>query len=132
MRRIAFSLACASVLAIAAFHIHASANSDSTAKPMLLASRPDPVRFSPADNTQVRVYFAHNPLVWTGVPPELARDFGLGKELPRGLSMEPLPPGLVARLSAHPGYGYARVGQDVAMIENTTRVVVDIIEDVFD
>jgi hypothetical protein len=88
------------------------------------------VRFSPADNTQVRVYFARNPVVWTGVPPELARNFARGRELPRGLSIEPLPPGLLARLSAHPGFGYARVGQDVALIENATRVVVDIIEGV--
>jgi hypothetical protein len=130
MRRTAFSLACASVIAVAAFHAEAFANSLPN-KTTLMASYA-PVRFSPADNTQVRVYFARNPVVWTGVPPELARNFARGKELPRGVSAEPLPPGLLARLSAHPGFGYARVGSDVAMIENATRTVVDIIEDVFD
>ena len=102
-------------------------------KPVLLASyKPEAVRFSLADNTQVRVYFAHNPVVWTGLPPELARNFARGRELPRGVSVDPLPPALLARLPAHPGFGYARVGADVALIDNATRVVVDMIEDVFD
>ena len=129
MRRIAFSLACASLIAVA---VYASASSG-TPQPALLASyKPDPVRFSPADNTHVRVYFAHNPVVWTGVPPELARNFAQGKELPGGLSVDPLPPALVAKLSPRPGYDYGRVGDDVVLIDNSARIVTDVIEDVFD
>jgi hypothetical protein len=89
------------------------------------------IGFSPADNTVVRVYFARNPVVWTGIPPELARNFARGRELPTGIAMEPLPPPLIARLPARNGYLYARIGQDVAIVHKSTRIVIDVIESVF-
>ncbi|MCE9522434.1 MAG: hypothetical protein K8S25_08390 [Alphaproteobacteria bacterium] len=130
MRRLVCSLACASMLVMSASYAPAFANS---VGPTLLASyKQDAVRFSAADNTLVRVYFAHNPVVWTGLPPEMARNFARGKVLPRGITIEALPHGLLSRLPARPGFGYARLGQDVALINQTTNVVADLIENVFD
>jgi len=134
MRRNARTLVCAFVIAVAAFPAAASANSASPESTLMhLASyKPDAVRFSAADNTLVRVYFARNPVVWTGLPPEMARSFARGKELPYGIRADALPLPLLTRLPAHPGFGYARVGSDVALVDNATRVVVDMIENVFD
>lgn len=38
---------------------------------------------------------------------------------------------LLARLPARHGYDYVRVGDDVALVDTTTRVVIDMIENVF-
>jgi hypothetical protein len=84
-------------------------------------------RFSAADATRLRVYFAERPVVWTGLPPGIARNFGRGKPLPPGIAKK-LPPGVLANLPRHEGYEDARVGQDVVLVEAATRIVVDVIE----
>jgi hypothetical protein len=89
-------------------------------------------RFSAMDNTVIRVYFATKPIVWSGLPPQVARDFGRGKSLPPGALKHPLPPDLLARLPARRGFEYARVGSDIVLIDKTTRVVVDLLEGILD
>ncbi|MBL9096358.1 MAG: hypothetical protein JNK07_05475 [Alphaproteobacteria bacterium] len=86
-----------------------------------------PPRFSAADTTRLRVYFAEKPVVWTGLPPGLARNYGRGKPLPPGIAKK-LPPGVLANLPHHQGYEYARVGQDVVLVEAASQIVVDVIE----
>lgn len=88
-------------------------------------------QFTAADATRLRVHFAQAPVVWTGLPPGIAKDYGRGKPLPPGIEKK-LPPDVLAQLPRHRGYEYARVGQDVVLIEAATRIVVDVIERVFD
>lgn len=86
-----------------------------------------PPRFSAADTTRLRVYFTERPVVWTGLPPDIARNYGRGKPLPPGIANK-LPPGVLANLPRYQGYEYARVGQDVVLVDAATKVVVDVIE----
>lgn len=90
----------------------------------------DLARFTAMDQTAVRMYFAANPIVWMGLPSQVAREFARGKPLPRGAEAT-LPRPLLAKLPARHGYNYVRVGDDVAMIDAGTRVVMDVIENVF-
>jgi hypothetical protein len=95
---------------------------------------PHPARtvvFSDADSTLVRVYFAQNQVVWTGLPPGIARNYARGKKLPYGVEKKTLPADLRVRLPLHQGYEYARVGQDVVLVETATGIVADIVEQVF-
>lgn len=86
-----------------------------------------PPRFSATDATRLRVYFTENPVVWTGLPPGTARNYGRGKPLPHGVARK-LPRDVLANLPRHQGHEYARVGQDVVLIDVATSVVVDVIE----
>jgi hypothetical protein len=87
--------------------------------------------FSNTDRSLVRVYFAQNQVVWTGLPPGIAKNIARGKKLPHGIAKHALPAGLRARLPKRAGYEYARVGQDVVLIEQTSGVVADMIERIF-
>jgi len=87
-------------------------------------------RFTAMDQSAVRMYFAANPIVWMGLPHELAREFARGKPLPRGTEAA-LPRPLLAKLPPRQGYNYVRVGDDVALIDAGTRIVMDVIENVF-
>ena len=91
----------------------------------------DAARFSAMDNTVIRVYFAAKPVVWSGLPPQIARNFARGRTLPPGAAKHALPPELLLKLPARAGFEYARIGEDVALIDKTSRVVVDLIEDIF-
>ena len=88
-------------------------------------------RFTQMDVTKVRVYFAAKPIVWTGVPVELAKAFAPGKPLPSGMPVEELPHDLLAKLPVYRGYKYFRIGEDIALVEVATRVVADVMENVF-
>ena len=122
---VSLACACATILTTA---VLTPAYADSRPTTVAMAT---PIGFSGADNTVVRVYFARNREVWTGIPPELARHFGRGKEMPAGIATNPLPSALAARLPARYGFKVVRVGQDVAMVATSTNVVVDVIENVF-
>jgi hypothetical protein len=91
----------------------------------------DAARFTAMDATTVRVYFATKPVPWTGLSREAARAFALGRPLPYGVPTNQLPAKLLAKLPVHRGHAYLRVGDDVALIETATRMVVDLIENVF-
>ena len=101
---------------------------------MLAAGSPacaDGLRFTAMDQTAVRVYFAANPVVWMGLPSDLARAFARGKPLPRGVETAALPRALLAKLPPRAGYDYIRVGDDVALVQRSTQLVVDLIENIF-
>jgi hypothetical protein len=98
----------------------------------ILSARADePMRFTALDNTVVRVYFQANPVVWTGLSPEQAKHFERGRPLPFGVKVSALPRSLLSRLPVRRGFAYGRIGSDVALIDNRTSVVVDVIENVF-
>lgn len=88
--------------------------------------------FSRTDSELVRAYFAANPTAMTALPPGIAMNYARGKPLPPGIAKKILPPALLAQLPPRPGYHYAQIGRDVVLIETATKLVVDIIRNVFD
>lgn len=127
--RSAISVMCAVVLACAASQ--AQARNDNAQGYPPRGSGGATIMFSSADSTLVRVYFAQNQTVWTGMPPGIAKNYARGKKLPPGIAMKMLPADLRARLPTREGHEYARVGQDVILIQTATGIVVDMIERVF-
>lgn len=92
------------------------------------------VRFSDHDRAVIADYY-QKAKKRKGLPPGLAKrgdnlSPGLAKRevLPPGLQHEPLPRELEAKLSPLPSsYIRVRVGQDIVLMDNKTRVVFDVI-----
>jgi len=95
------------------------------------AAAGEPMRFTAMDDTTVRVYFAAKPVVWTGLTPQQAKNFERGKPVPAGVPRIALPRDLLMRLPPRRGFAYVRVGADVALIDSSNGVVVDVIENIF-
>jgi hypothetical protein len=57
------------------------------------------------------------------LPPGQARRWMLGQVLPSGIAAELLPPELSARLHPMFGWHYVRVGGDILMVSDGTRIV---------
>ncbi|MEQ1863054.1 MAG: anti-virulence regulator CigR family protein [Micropepsaceae bacterium] len=136
--RYAVAIASAVILSIAAVpclagndHTKAPHGSGGPQSKFDVRSPARTVVFTDADSTLVRVYFAHNQVAWTGLPPGVAKNYARGKKLPYGIAKKALPADLQARLPQRHGYEYARVGQDVVLVELATGIVVDLIEGVF-
>lgn len=87
--------------------------------------------FTTDDAAHLRLYFAARPVAWTGLPPGIAKNYARGKPLPPGIAKK-LPQQALADLPKYEGYEYARVGRDIVLIEAATRIVVDVIERIFD
>lgn len=96
------------------------------------------VVFGDRDRRLIRDYYAGR---GGGLPPGLARKDrlppGLQRQiqrngtLPPGLQMRALPRDLERRLDRIPdGYVRARVGLDVVLVDEETRVIVDVVHDV--
>lgn len=88
-------------------------------------------RFATGDAVQLRSHFEQKPVGWTMLPPGIAKNVARGKPLPPGIAKK-LPQDALANLPQHEGYEYAQVGRDVVLIETASRIVVDIIERIFD
>jgi len=54
-----------------------------------------------------------------------------GKPLPPGIARRAVPPGLLVRLPAYPGYSYSIVGNDLVLIAVATGVVASILSGAF-
>lgn len=76
-------------------------------------------------------YFRINPYPAHGLPPGIAKNLARGKPLPPGIAKRYLPPDLLGRLPARPGYEWVAVGRDIALIAIATGVIVDILSDAF-
>lgn len=87
--------------------------------------------FSDDDAAHLRTYFTAQPVAWNALPPGIAMNVARGKRLPPGIAKK-LPQGALAGLPRHEGYEYVQVGRDIVLIEAATRLVVDIIERIFD
>jgi hypothetical protein len=85
--------------------------------------------FSQKDDWAVRKA-ATTPVAWMGLPPGIAKNVARGKPLPPGIAKK-LSPQMLATLPQRQGYEYAQVGADVVLIETATRLVVDVLKDVF-
>jgi hypothetical protein len=88
-------------------------------------------RFSSYDDIIVRSYFSGQPRPWTSLPPGIAKNYARGKPLPPGIAKKYLPLSLEGDLPARPGMRYYLVGRDVVLVDTTTRIVIDILRDVF-
>jgi hypothetical protein len=86
--------------------------------------------FSSTDDWAARNQAAAMPVAWTGLPPGIAKKVARGKPLPPGIAKK-LSPQMLAHLPPRPGYEYAQVGADIVLIETATRLVVDVLKDVF-
>ena len=76
-------------------------------------------------------YFRVNSYPAKGLPPGIAMNLARGKPLPPGIAKRYLPPDLLVRLPARPGYEWVAVGRDIALIAIATGVIVDILSDAF-
>jgi hypothetical protein len=64
------------------------------------------------------------------LPPGIQRNLERGKPLPPGIAKR-FDGQLAAQLPRYPGYEWERVGNDVVLIEAVTRIVVDVLVDVW-
>lgn len=98
------------------------------------------VQFSNAEIAAIRAYYrdrkspephGKNAKGAKSLPPGIAKNLRRGKPLPPGIARQALPDGLVAVLP-DPPRGYERVVVDgkVLLVEVTTRVIHDVLEDV--
>ncbi len=86
--------------------------------------------FSQDDDWAVRTHATGAPVAWTSLPPGIAKNYARGKPLPPGIAKK-LSPQMLSQLRQHEGYEYAQVGADIVLIETATRLVVDILTNVF-
>ena len=63
------------------------------------------------------------------MPPGQAKQYTIGRALPAGVVMYPLPGSLLGRLAPPPGYQYMRVGSDILMLAIGTNMVVSALTD---
>ena len=77
------------------------------------------------DAAAIQDYYRAQPVACApGCPqPGQPRPWAVGQPLPRGAPAEPLPPDLRAKVSPFYGYHYERVGGDVVLLADGTRVV---------
>jgi len=66
------------------------------------------------------------------MPPGQARKLSVGQPVPAGVTLYSVPQPVVMHLPPPPyGYRYARIGNDIVLVQNQNRLVVDIIINVF-
>lgn len=63
------------------------------------------------------------------MPPGQAKKYAIGRPLPPGVVMYPLPNDLLGSLAPPPGYQYMRVGPDILMLAIGTNMVVSALTD---
>lgn len=66
-----------------------------------------------------------------GLPPGIRKNLARGKPLPPGIAKRFPPQALAQRLPQQPGYEWQVVGPDLVLVELGTRVVHDILRDIF-
>lgn len=66
------------------------------------------------------------------MPPGQAKKWGVGQPLPAGVAIYPVPQPVLVQLPPPPyGYRYARVGDDIVLIQAQNHLVIDIIYNLF-
>jgi Ni/Co efflux regulator RcnB len=66
------------------------------------------------------------------LPPGIRKNLALGKPLPPGIAKQTLPRSMYgSSLPYYPGYEWAAVGRDLVLIDLTTRLVAELVRDVF-
>ncbi len=63
------------------------------------------------------------------MPPGQVRNWQVGQPIPRGVTVYSVPQPVITQLPAAPyGYRYARVGNDIVLVQQQNNLVVDIIQ----
>lgn len=65
------------------------------------------------------------------LPPGIRRTLARGKPLPPGIAQQRLPGSFVDRLPAYPGYEWIGAGTDLLLIQAGSRIIADVLVDVF-
>lgn len=81
----------------------------------------------------IRNYFGEHPKAAGKVkelPPGIRKKIARGGTMPPGIAKQVLPDGLHRQLPQRDGYDYEIVGNDVVLVEDATRVIVDVLRDV--
>lgn len=87
------------------------------------------------DHERIRVTIGDNRSYWSpgpALPPGIRQNLQRGKPLPPGIAKQQLDSRLVSRLPYHEGYEWLRVGTDLVQVSVSTRVINDVLNDVFD
>jgi Ni/Co efflux regulator RcnB len=64
------------------------------------------------------------------MPPGQARKWAVGEPVPRGVTIYSVPQPVLLQLPPPPyGYRYARIGNDIVLVQSRNNVIVDIIQD---
>ena len=87
-------------------------------------------KFSSKERNIITNYFNNNPFLTSSLPPGIAMNVARGKPLPPGIAKKYLPNNLLNLLPNYPGYNYLAVGRDVVLVDSTTKVVADVLENV--
>lgn len=90
---------------------------------------------SQLDHERIRVTIGDSRGYWSpgpALPPGIRKNLQRGKPLPPGIAKQQLDPRLVSRLPYHEGYEWLRVGTDLVQVSISTRVINDVLNDVFD
>lgn len=66
------------------------------------------------------------------LPPGIRKNLARGKPLPPGIEKTRMPAGFIGQLPRHEGYEWQRAGADLVLVATGSRVVADLVEDVFD
>lgn len=87
------------------------------------------------DHERIRVTIGGSRDYWSpgpALPPGIRQNLQRGKPLPPGIAKQQLDQRLVSRLPYHEGYEWLRVGTDLVQVSISTRVINDVLNDVFD
>ena len=62
------------------------------------------------------------------MPPGQARKWDVGQPVPRGVTLYPVPQPVIVHLPPAPyGYRYARIGNDIVLVQQQNNLIIDII-----
>jgi Ni/Co efflux regulator RcnB len=62
------------------------------------------------------------------MPPGQAKKLAVGQPVPTGVTLYPVPQPVIVQLPPPPyGYRYARVGNDIVLVQNRNQIVIDVI-----
>jgi Ni/Co efflux regulator RcnB len=62
------------------------------------------------------------------MPPGQARKWAVGQPIPQGITVYPVPQAVIVHLPPPPyGYRYARIGNDIVLVQSHNNLIVDII-----
>lgn len=65
------------------------------------------------------------------LPPGIRKNLARGKPLPPGIASQSLPGSYISRLPVHAGYEWIGAGTDLLLVEAGSRVIADVLVDVF-
>lgn len=87
------------------------------------------------DHDRIRVTIGGSRDYWSpgpALPPGVRKNLQRGKPLPPGIAKQQLDSRLISRLPYHEGYEWLRVGTDLVQVSISSRMINEVLNDVFD